>query len=85
MLPIEKLEGVLDRLKNEARNESKIEGELNKSRDLIIRIINKKFKKISKTLENKIKNYTDIDKLNNIIENTFIINSVKEIEDILDS
>ncbi|MFN8577169.1 MAG: DUF4351 domain-containing protein [Candidatus Sericytochromatia bacterium] len=97
MLPVEKLEGLIDKVRIEAKNEGEqigivkgeqigiVKGELNVSRNLVIRIIKKKFNEISKKLENKILKYTHLEKLENIIENSFSIQSVKEIEDILDS
>lgn len=85
MLPVEKLEGLLEKVRTESKNEGKLEGEESKSKNLLIRLINKKFKKISKKLEDKINKFNDIKKIESIIENIFDINSIEEIETILNN
>ncbi|MBC7474321.1 MAG: Rpn family recombination-promoting nuclease/putative transposase [Candidatus Sericytochromatia bacterium] len=59
------------------------EGEVSGKISLLIRILNKKFGKIPKKLEDKISKIKEINIIDNIIDNIFDIQSVKDVENII--
>lgn len=91
MLPVEKLEGLFDKIKTEAKSEGKAEGmaeglkegrldgKIIEAKNLLIRLLNKKFKQIPKNLNKKINECQNAEILENIIENIFDIQTIEQV------
>ena len=57
-------------------------GQLIKAKSLLIKLLIKKFKNINDNLINRINNSNDIKLIENVVENIFDLNSIKEIDDL---
>lgn len=79
------LKNVIDKSYDDGKIEGELKGEFKGKKDLLLRILNKKFKSISSDLENTINSLQDIKIIENIIDNIFDLESVKDIEDIINS
>lgn len=63
--------------------EGEIEGKIKTLKNKALKLLSKKLGNIPKTLEERIVTCTDIEKLDNILDNIFDINSFDEVEKIL--